>query len=149
VARRLQSLLSTEAEARQVDLTVQGDPHVVALADPDHLQQILMNLALNALQATPPGGLVTLRVHREGAAVLVEVRDTGAGIPEARLREVFEPFFTTKPAGTGLGLSISRQLAELNGGRLSLESASGQGTTARLVLAGPGKEGDAEHPDHR
>jgi two-component system sensor histidine kinase AtoS len=134
VARRLQSLLATESESRQVDLTLQGDPHVEAVADPDHLHQILMNLVLNALQATPPGGVVTLRVHREGGEVLAEVRDTGTGIAEDALREVFEPFYTTKPSGTGLGLSISRLLAELNGGRLSLESAPGQGTTARLAL---------------
>jgi len=52
-----------------VDFTVQGDPHVLAQVDPDHLQQILMNLVLNALQATPAGGLVTLRIHREGDEV--------------------------------------------------------------------------------
>ena len=149
VAQRLRSLVAKEAEARQVDFTVQGDPNVTAVADPDHLQQILMNLALNALQATAPGGLVTLRVHREGDGVAIEVRDTGSGIPEERLSEVFEPFFTTKPSGTGLGLSISRLLAELNGGRLSLESAAGQGTTARLVLSPPGKERDVERPHHR
>jgi two-component system sensor histidine kinase AtoS len=139
VARRLQSLLATESEERQVDVTLQGDPHVVAAADPDHLQQILMNLVLNALQATPPGGMVAIRIHREGGEVAVEVRDTGAGIAADKLAEVFEPFFTTKPSGTGLGLSISRQLAELNGGRLVLESAPGQGTTARLLLPGTGE----------
>ncbi len=140
VARRLETLLGTELEERQVDLTLQGDPNVYAAADADHLHQILMNLVLNALQATPPGGVVTIRVHRDGARVEVEVRDTGSGIPEERLREVFEPFFTTKPSGTGLGLSISRLLAEMNGGSLTLESGAGQGTTARLALnaaAGP------------
>lgn len=138
VSRRLEGLLRTECESRQVDLTLQGDPNVRAVVDPDHLHQILMNLVLNALQATPAGGVVTVRVHRDGDEVLVEVRDTGAGIPPERLREVFEPFFTTKPAGTGLGLSISRLLAELNGGRLALESAPGQGTTARLTLGDAG-----------
>jgi two-component system sensor histidine kinase AtoS len=148
VARRLGSLVATESERRQVDFTVQGDSHVLAQADPDHLQQILMNLVLNALQATPAGGLVMVRIHREGDAVAVEVRDTGAGIPADELGEVFEPFYTTKPSGTGLGLSISRQLAELNGGSLALESAPGHGTIARLLLAGPGKEPDVERPDH-
>jgi two-component system sensor histidine kinase AtoS len=148
VARRLRTLVATEGERRQVDFTVQGDPYVLAQVDPDHLQQILMNLVLNALQATPAGGLVTLRIHREGDAVAVEVRDTGAGIPADKLPEVFEPFYTTKPSGTGLGLSISRQLAELNGGSLTLESASGQGTTARVLLATPEKELDVERPHH-
>lgn len=138
VARRLETLLATECRERQVDLTIQGDPHVVGLVDPDHLHQILMNLLLNAAQATPPGGLIAVRVHRDGGEVAIEVRDTGSGIPEDELHEVFEPFFTTKPSGTGLGLSISRLLAELNGGRVGLESAPGQGTTARLVLAAAG-----------
>jgi two-component system sensor histidine kinase AtoS len=149
VARRLQSLVATECESRQVDFTVQGDPHAAVLADPDHLHQILMNVVLNALQATPPGGLVTLRVIRDGDLVAMEVRDTGSGIGPDQLREVFEPFYTTKPSGTGLGLSISRQLAELNGGSLTLESAPGQGTTARLVLRTPGKEQDVERPHRR
>ncbi len=149
IAQRLRSLVATEGDARQVDFTVQGDPNVHAVADPDHLHQILMNLVLNALQATPPGGLVTLRIHRDGEAVEAEVRDTGAGIAEDRMREVFEPFYTTKPSGTGLGLSISRLLAELNGGTLSLESAPGQGTTARLVFGAAGKERDADRPDRR
>ncbi len=140
--RRIQSLLSTEAKEREVGFTVQGELDLEVLADEDHLLQILMNLALNALQATPAGGLVTLRCLRQGKQVAIEVRDNGSGIPPEILGEVFEPFYTTKPSGTGLGLSISRRLAQLNGGSLELESAPGEGTTARLLLE-PGKAPDA------
>jgi two-component system sensor histidine kinase AtoS len=146
-ARRLESLLAREAEQRQVGFTVQGDLDLLVHVDEDHLLQILLNLALNALQATPAGGLVTLRCYRQGALVAVEVRDTGSGIAPGKLREVFEPFYTTKPSGTGLGLSISRQLAQLNGGTLDLESMPGQGTTARVLLP-PGEERDGDRP-HR
>jgi two-component system, NtrC family, sensor histidine kinase HydH len=147
VARRLHALVETEAQQREVGFALQGDLDLSVLVDFDHLLQITMNLALNALQATPPGGLVTLRCYRTEDQVAIEVHDTGAGIPADQLREVFEPFYTTKPGGTGLGLSISRLLAELNGGTLSLESNPGQGTTARLLL--PGGVRDAERPDHR
>jgi len=141
-ARRLESLLATEARQRQVGFTVQGELDLHVLVDEDHLLQILLNLVLNALQATPAGGLVALRCYRQAEQVAIEVRDTGSGIPPAKLREVFEPFYTTKPSGTGLGLSICRQLAQLNGGSLDLESMPGHGTTARLLL-GPGKDRDA------
>jgi two-component system, NtrC family, sensor histidine kinase HydH len=135
---RLRGLVATIAEQRQVELTVRGEGEPTAIVDSDHLQQILMNLALNAIQATPPGGRVTLAFRPRGGRVLLEVRDTGAGIAPDALREVFEPFYTTKPAGTGLGLSISRQLTEMNGGSLALESAPGRGTTARVVLPARG-----------
>jgi two-component system sensor histidine kinase HydH len=147
VFRRLEALLASDARQRQVGLALQGDLDLHVLVDPDHLRQVLLNLLLNALQATPPGGLVTLRCHRQAGRVVIEVRDTGAGIPPERMREVFQPFYTTKPSGTGLGLSISRQLVQLNGGSLDLESVPGQGTTARVLLD-PEGDGDAERP-HR
>lgn len=137
--RRLESMLATEARQRQVRFTVQGELDLRVRADEDHLLQIVLNLALNALQATPPGGLVTVRCSRTGARVAIEISDTGSGIPPAQLAKVFEPFYTTKPGGTGLGLAICRQLAQLNGGSLELESLPGHGTTARLLL-GSGKD---------
>lgn len=135
---RLRALLATVADQGQIAVTVRGEGDPTAVVDPDHLLQILMNLALNAIQATPPGGEVTIAFRPRAERVVVEVRDTGAGIPPEKLREVFEPFYTTKPAGTGLGLSISRQLTELNGGNLSLESAPGRGTIARVLLVSGG-----------
>ena len=119
----------------------QSNPDLELWADPDHLQQIILNLALNAVQATPAEGAVILRATAEGEQVAFEVRDTGCGIPAELLGRVSDPFFTTKTKGVGLGLSISRQLCELNGGQISIDSAPGHGTVVRVLLpiAKPGQ----------
>lgn len=103
------------------------------------LLQVMLNLLANALQALPrdpAAGLLRIALQREGLGVSVEVHDNGDGIAPEHLGRVFEPFFTTKPgtAGTGLGLSISKQIIDGYGGRLSLESLPGQGTSVRLWL---------------
>jgi two-component system sensor histidine kinase AtoS len=143
----LVALTSPDAAQRGVSLSVEGDLAAVAVVDPDHLSQILLNLVQNALQACSAGGRVVLRLAADEAQVTIEVADTGSGIEPARLVQVFEPFFTTRPGGTGLGLSISRQLAELNGGSLALESAAGLGTTACVTLR-PGGRAHVDHLDH-
>ena len=141
VVPAIAALLGPEAVQRQAGLSVEGDLDAVVVVDPDQLKQILLNLAQNALQAVPPGGRVTLRARAVGGQVVIEVADDGPGIPPEKLAQVFEPFFTTKPGGTGLGLSISRQLADLNGGALTLESTPGLGTCARVALRRPGRAG--------
>ena len=109
--------------------------------DPVHVEQILMNLVLNAVDATPPGGriVVAVQVEQEGpaaeAAVCLRVRDTGAGIPSELLDRVFEPYFTTKAdKGTGLGLANVRAIAERYRGSASIESALGTGTTVSVRI---------------
>jgi two-component system sensor histidine kinase AtoS len=141
------ALIEPGALARKITLTVEGDLDEVVVVDPDHLRQVLLNLVQNALQASPEGGRVVVRARAEEAQTVVEVTDTGPGIAPDKLAQVFEPFFTTTPGGTGLGLSISRQLAELNGGSLTLESTPGQGATARVTLRPRGR-GDVEPPYH-
>ena len=146
-ARRLLALAAPEAEQRKVGLARGEGLAVTVLVDRDHLRQILLNLLANALHATKAGGRVTLRARAEADSVDIEVEDTGEGIAPDRLAQVFEPFFTTKRAGTGLGLSISRQLAEMNGGALVLQSVVGVGTRAVVTLPREGTHGD--DPDHR
>lgn len=141
------ALTAPEAAQRGISLSSEGDLDAVAVVDPDHLRQILLNLVQNALQASPAGGRVVIRGGVDEANVVVEITDTGEGIAPEKLAQVFEPFFTTRPGGTGLGLSISRQLAELNGGSLLLESVVGRGTTARVTLRSPGRA-DVERLDH-
>jgi two-component system sensor histidine kinase HydH len=141
-------LTAPEAAQRGVELLVVGDLGAIAVVDPDHLSQILLNLIQNALHASQAGGRIVVRVAADEAQVTIEVGDSGSGIAPEKLAHVFEPFFTTKPGGTGLGLPISRQLAELNGGGLVLESAAGKGTTARVTLR-PGGRAHVEHLDHR
>jgi len=101
-------------------------------ADPDRLNQILVNLLTNALRATESGGGVTLEARPAGDAVEILCRDTGRGIPEAERPHVFERFYRGEGGGLGLGLAIVRELVEAHGGRVGVESREGRGSTFRL-----------------
>lgn len=106
-------------------------------ADANQLSQILMNLLLNAAQATPPGGKIMILADKVRFAEVIElrVRDTGCGIPADILPHIFEPFFTTKRGkGTGLGLSISQSYVRSHGGDIQVESIPELGTTVRVTL---------------
>jgi two-component system NtrC family sensor kinase len=100
----------------------------------DQLRQVFLNLVLNAIEAMPNGGTLTVRTEAGPSVVLIEIQDTGVGIPDDIRPHLFEPFFTNKPNGTGLGLSISAHIVTQHGGHIDVESAPGQGTTFRLVL---------------
>jgi two-component system NtrC family sensor kinase len=104
-------------------------------ASPSEIQQVLLNLVNNAIDAIEkPEGTVTVSTRSDSANVVLEVRDTGRGIPEANLARIFDPFFTTKPVGqgTGLGLSICYGIVEKAGGSITVESEVEQGTTFRV-----------------
>ncbi len=109
----------------------------VISADANQLSQILMNLLLNAAQATPAGGAITILADKVKFADMIElrVRDTGSGIPADILPHIFEPFFTTKRGkGTGLGLSITQSYVRSHGGDIQVESIPDLGTTVRVTL---------------
>jgi signal transduction histidine kinase len=116
-----------------------------ALANAGQIQQVLLNLLINARQAMPHGGRVILRLGTDETGEMVElvVRDTGGGIPPEILPRIFEPFFTTKSpdaggkGGTGLGLAMCREIIEAHQGRIRVESTPGKGTafTLRLPVA--------------
>ncbi len=108
------------------------------LGDRDQLEQLFLNLVLNAIDALPPGGHLTVATRRTGTGVEAEVADDGPGIPEAVRRRLFEPFNTTKPNGMGLGLAIVRRIAEGHKATVRVESEPGQGTrfTLELPVAG-------------
>lgn len=116
----------------------EGVPHVTA--DPEQMKQLFGNLALNAIQAMPNGGKLTLAlrsadgkdVRRRGVEVAVE--DTGSGIPDADLPRIFEPFYTTRTKGTGLGLAICKQIVEAHGGTLRVARTGPEGTTILVTL---------------
>jgi two-component system sensor histidine kinase AtoS len=151
--RRITASIAPETQARGVHFSCQGNSDLALWADPDHVHQIVLNLTLNAVQATSAGGAVVLRATASAAQVVIEVSDTGCGIPAPLLTRVSDPFFTTKTKGVGLGLSISRQLCELNGGQMSLDSAPGQGTVVRVLLPATPitpttPPAHADHPDH-
>ena len=104
------------------------------LADADMLQQVLLNLLLNALEASRPGGTVTLRLYPAGGGLCLEVHDRGCGIPPENLSKIFNPFFTTREKGTGLGLANAHRIVEMHGGSLTVSSSPEAGTTFRLSL---------------
>lgn len=104
--------------------------------DMNQLQQVLLNLALNACEAMPSGGTLAISTRAEDRGVVVQLADTGCGIRPEHLEQVFEPFFTTKPVGkgTGLGLSVSYGIVQQHGGTIELASEPGRGTTFTLIF---------------
>jgi signal transduction histidine kinase len=105
--------------------------------DVHQIQQVLINLMLNAIQAMENGGTLSLRTfseEREGVGV--EVKDTGVGIPRGHLKKIFDPFFTTKSEGTGLGLSISLKILNNHGATLDVMSEEGKGAVFTLHFPG-------------
>lgn len=124
----------------QVDTRFLARPSVWAV--PGQIEQILVNLVINARQAMPTGGRLRIEVRESASGDMVEVKvsDTGVGIPPDQLRLIFEPFFTTKQpdeygrGGTGLGLSVCRQIIEHHHGRIRAESVVGKGSTFTVKL---------------
>jgi len=112
----------------------QGLPNV--MIDRHMIEQVLMNLVLNAVQAMTDGGTLTIRTSVAEGICLIEVRDTGSGIPSAVLPRIFDPFFTTnrEGEGTGLGLSVSLGIAERHGGKILVDSEVGKGSTFTLCI---------------
>ena len=113
-----------------------GEGLPAVLANATELQQVIVNLTLNAQQATPAGGTVTIVTASDGAEVVITVGDTGCGIPDEVRQHLFEPFFTTKGAsgGNGLGLAICASIVQSHHGTLTVDSLVGQGTTFTLRL---------------
>jgi two-component system NtrC family sensor kinase len=105
------------------------------LCNADQLRQVFLNLTLNAIDAMPQGGTLTVRTIAGSTVAVVEIQDSGIGIPPDIRARLFEPFFTNKPQGTGLGLSISAHIVTQHGGQIEVESVEGQGSTFRVVLS--------------
>lgn len=114
-----------------------ADDIPLLVMDFNQISQVLMNLLINAIEAMPDGGRISLRTYRqlEPQGVVLEVSDTGAGIMEEDRERIFDPFYTRKPEGTGLGLSISRQILEKHGAYIEMDSSLGEGTTFRIVFS--------------
>jgi two-component system sensor histidine kinase HydH len=105
-----------------------------ARGDPRRLKEALINLVANAIEATPNGGTVQLRVRSSGGAVTLEVIDTGRGIAAEDLERLGTSFFTTRPNGTGLGVVLAQGVIAQHGGSLAYRSSLGRGTTATITL---------------
>jgi two-component system sensor histidine kinase HydH len=137
LVRKVVTLLEPQAGAAQLSLEARASGEVPLQADPDRLQQALVNLVLNAIQATPAGGWVHVGSRADGDQVLFTVEDNGPGVPEAVRDRIFEPFFTTKDSGSGLGLPLVHSIAQQHGGTLTVEPGEVGG--ARFVLRLPAR----------
>ena len=138
LARRTLKLVEVRAERQKVALRFEppSEPFQV-LADAGQVQQLLLNLAINALDAMPQGGLLEIQLRKREGCVELSVLDTGSGIPPSMQGQLFQPFATSKEKGVGLGLVISRRIAEDHGGSLGVQSRPEGGVcfTLRLPLA--------------
>ncbi|MCC6526289.1 MAG: hypothetical protein IT373_26820 [Polyangiaceae bacterium] len=129
------TLLGPDAQAAGIELSVEAAPgEVVVEGDPAQLKELLLNLALNAVEACHEGGRVRLRVRAGTGEIALAVEDDGRGIASEDLPRVFEPYFTTRAHGSGLGLAISKRIAEGHGATLHIDSAPDRGTTATLLI---------------
>ncbi|HEX6769640.1 MAG TPA: ATP-binding protein [Candidatus Binatia bacterium] len=129
------TLLAADAHASKVDIELKVAPHLPPLrADRNYFKQLLLNLMLNAVQAMPGGGRLSVEAVAEKEFLRLNISDQGIGIEAENLSKIFEPYFTTKTNGSGLGLAIARRIAEAHAGKITVESWPGQGSCFRVSL---------------
>ncbi|HXY32371.1 MAG TPA: ATP-binding protein [Gemmatimonadaceae bacterium] len=153
VNRLVEELVVTVGELlreRGVELRLEMPPVPPVRVDPMQVEQALLEIVSNAMDAMPDGGRLRISTRSELGAdgpgsVVIEIADTGGGIPEHLLPSVCDPFFTTRPEGTGLGLAVAKRFVEQNGGRLEIESTPGTGTVVRIRL--PATKDDPQNVD--
>ena len=131
-------LISPQAEKQKIEIRVElpDGPSVIIDADRGRLEQVLLNLLVNAMESMPLGGTLTVRLSVTGtpeATVRLEVIDTGRGIPKSIQDRIFDPYFTTKNDGTGMGLALCDKIVRQHEGRLGFHSTS-QGTVFEMTL---------------
>lgn len=138
VVRHALEMIRKQASAQGVTIDLKGlqDGHVNAHIDQDRFGQVLLNIFLNALEAMEDGGVLTVWIEHDEVndTLIVNVGDTGPGIPGTDLGRVFDPYFTTKQSGTGLGLAIVHKIMEAHAGQVKITSGENQGTLVSLVL---------------
>ena len=135
VVEKTLELLNPELENRGIHVKVRAARQLPSTPiDSGQIQQVLVNLVKNAIQAMTKGGTLTLQTGEGPDGVWVGVSDTGGGIPQEQINRIFEPFYTTKKKGSGLGLMIVQRIVRAHGGRIELESQVGRGTTFRIWL---------------
>lgn len=131
----LSTLVGGDPKQSKVQFRVIAPPNLPPIrADRNHLKQVLLNLVLNAIQAMPEGGTVTIEAKADDRSLFLTIADSGTGIGPDDLARIFEPYFTTKATGSGLGLAIARRIVETHGGTIVADSEPGHGSRFRITL---------------
>ena len=112
------------------------------MLDESSIRGALMNLMLNALEAMPDGGILSVAINQTDETLQLKITDTGRGIAEEEAKKIFEPFYPTKDKGLGLGMPYAKKVVDEHGGTMSLNSQLGEGTTISIVLPAVQKEAD-------
>ncbi len=135
LVRDVQSLIYGEAILSNITVTARlpAGPLLIH-GNSDKIKEVLINLARNAFQAMPDGGVLTITARADGPAVRIDLADTGQGIAHTAMAEIFKPFYTTKENGTGLGLAICRRIAEEHRGEITVSSEVGKGAVFTLTF---------------
>jgi two-component system sensor histidine kinase PilS (NtrC family) len=134
IIREVTHVISASADAEELSFELDLPEDLLAEVDPRQVRQLLWNLLRNAAQASSPGSSVRVVLHRSSDNLVIEVTDSGPGIPSEKQEQIFEPFYSTKRGGIGMGLSICRQVAQGHGGALMVIPADPIGSTFRVVL---------------
>lgn len=130
-------LISMQAKKHSVDINMAAVDDIKEVSlDPEQMQQVFLNIMLNALHSMPGGGVITVTTYFKDDPGQVEIiiSDTGHGIPPDDIKNIFKPFFTTKHTGTGIGLAISKNIVEKHGGNITVDSSRGMGSNFRITL---------------
>jgi len=128
-------LVRQQVRTKPIEVQFEPNPALAPVRhDPPLIQQVILNLALNGIQAISDAGVVRACVRQESGFAVIEVSDTGRGIPPEALSKIFKPFFTTRKEGTGLGLSLANGIVQSHGGRIEVHSTMRKGTQFRIWL---------------
>lgn len=134
VVRNLVRQLDAQFAGLRLQVVLEVDEELWIMGDAERLHQVLLNLLLNAAEASAPESTVTVHAFRHENSVSLTVSDQGDGISDLDRARIFEPFFTTKPTGAGLGLTIVKSIIEQHGGDIQLHSEPGKGTIAQVIF---------------
>ena len=135
VARDVTQLLSTEIAAHSVETKLDlAESPVTGMLDEPSIRATTLNLVLNAVQAMPAGGHLTIFTSTSDGKLLLAIRDTGSGMTPEQIKQIFEPFSTTKSRGLGLGMPYAQKIIQQHGGQIVVESQPGKGTEVRIEL---------------
>jgi signal transduction histidine kinase len=137
VIREICLRLQPTLEEKGIELSLHLNPDLQLFRfDPVHLRQVIMNIAKNGIEAMPNGGTLIFRTAQDQDQIIMQVSDTGEGIPADMLDKIFQPFYSTKPRGSGLGLAICQTILKTHQGDIKIESIPQKGTRVTIYLKG-------------